>query len=53
MCCSRHDQTYHAAEPTFNLNSEDGPIVGDTFATLVFYEKKKLGLALFYLHALT
>ena len=37
----------------FNLNGEDGPIVGDAFATLVFYEKKKLSLALFYLRALT
>ena len=41
------------AEPTFNLNGEDGPIAGDKFATLVFYEKKKLSLALFYLPTLT
>ena len=27
------------AEPTFKLNGEDGPIVGDLSATLVFYEK--------------
>ena len=42
-----------AAEPKLNLSGGDGPIVGDTFATLVFYEKKKLSLALFYLRALT
>ena len=56
MHCMHHQGivcSVRAAEPTLNLSGGDGPIVGDTFATLVFYEKKKLSLALFYLRALT
>ena len=50
MRCSRPGLP---AEPTLYLNGEDGPIVRDTFATLVFCEKKKPSLAMFYLCALT
>ena len=31
-----------ATEPTLHLSAGDGPIFGDTFATLVFYGKKSL-----------
>ena len=41
------------AEPTFNLNGEDGPNVGEKVDGFVFCEKKKLSRALFYKRALT